>query len=308
MNILVVGGTRFFGVPMIKELLENGHNVTIATRGLTQDNFGNNVHRIIVRDIYNEQYAREALEGLVFDVVIDKMGYGAGDIKNIMDNVKCKRFVHMSTAGVYQLDHMGVRENEFDATQGEIVWCHRGEVPYDDAKRSAERALAQEYRDIKKISVRYPYVIGENDYTKRLAFYVSHILEEKEMYIDNVEEQLCFIDEETAGILMARLATLDDDALDDLIATEGVADGCFLAVNGCLDGTISIAEILHYVEEKTGKKAIVCEKRSGAVEEGPYNRTVGNSLDTSIARNVMGEFSDVKEIVREILDFDIENN
>lgn len=34
MNILVIGGTRFFGIPMVNELLAHGHNVTIATRGL----------------------------------------------------------------------------------------------------------------------------------------------------------------------------------------------------------------------------------------------------------------------------------
>lgn len=35
MNILVIGGTRFFGIPMVNELLAHGHNVTIATRGTT---------------------------------------------------------------------------------------------------------------------------------------------------------------------------------------------------------------------------------------------------------------------------------
>ena len=33
MNILVIGGTRFFGIDMVNELLTAGHDVTIATRG-----------------------------------------------------------------------------------------------------------------------------------------------------------------------------------------------------------------------------------------------------------------------------------
>lgn len=33
MNILVIGGTRFFGIHMVNELLTAGHDVTIATRG-----------------------------------------------------------------------------------------------------------------------------------------------------------------------------------------------------------------------------------------------------------------------------------
>lgn len=33
MKILVIGGTKFFGIPMVNALLESGHEVTIATRG-----------------------------------------------------------------------------------------------------------------------------------------------------------------------------------------------------------------------------------------------------------------------------------
>lgn len=32
MNILVIGGTRFFGIHTVKRLLESGHTVTAATR------------------------------------------------------------------------------------------------------------------------------------------------------------------------------------------------------------------------------------------------------------------------------------
>ena len=47
MNILVIGGTRFFGIPMVDKLLEAGHDVTIATRGLSPDSFGGRVKRIV---------------------------------------------------------------------------------------------------------------------------------------------------------------------------------------------------------------------------------------------------------------------
>lgn len=39
MKILVIGGTKFFGIHMIEALLDQGHEVSIATRGLTKDNF-----------------------------------------------------------------------------------------------------------------------------------------------------------------------------------------------------------------------------------------------------------------------------
>ena len=48
MKILVLGGTRFFGIHMVKELLAQGHDVTIATRGKASDEYGDRVKRIIV--------------------------------------------------------------------------------------------------------------------------------------------------------------------------------------------------------------------------------------------------------------------
>ena len=48
MKILVVGGPRFFGVLLVRELLRKGHEVTIATRGNTKDDFGDSIHRIAV--------------------------------------------------------------------------------------------------------------------------------------------------------------------------------------------------------------------------------------------------------------------
>ena len=55
MNILVIGGTRFFGVHTVNELVKRGHLVTIATRGLAKDSFGDKVKRIIFDRIEHTQ-------------------------------------------------------------------------------------------------------------------------------------------------------------------------------------------------------------------------------------------------------------
>lgn len=47
MNILVLGGTDFAENSGV-ELLHRGHEVTIATRGRTPDDFGDRVRRLIV--------------------------------------------------------------------------------------------------------------------------------------------------------------------------------------------------------------------------------------------------------------------
>ncbi|MCL2518024.1 MAG: NAD-dependent epimerase/dehydratase family protein [Oscillospiraceae bacterium] len=48
MKILVIGGTRFMGKHLVRSLIADGHDVTIATRGITPDNFGPTVNRVVI--------------------------------------------------------------------------------------------------------------------------------------------------------------------------------------------------------------------------------------------------------------------
>ena len=79
MNVLVLGGTRFFGIHMVNVLLENGHDVTIATRGNASDPFGKKVRRITIERT-NSASLKEGLSGTHFDAVLDKLAYCSNDI------------------------------------------------------------------------------------------------------------------------------------------------------------------------------------------------------------------------------------
>ena len=72
MNVLVIGGTRFFGIHMVNKLLENGHQVTIATRGNTVVKFNNSVDKIIF-DRNNDESIKKTFLGKKYDIVIDKI-------------------------------------------------------------------------------------------------------------------------------------------------------------------------------------------------------------------------------------------
>ena len=85
MNILVIGGTRFFGIHMVNELLAAGHDVTIATRGKASDSFGDKVKRIFLERT-KEESVREALSGTHYDVVIDNMNLS----KKYVDDLEAK--------------------------------------------------------------------------------------------------------------------------------------------------------------------------------------------------------------------------
>lgn len=287
LQVLVIGGTLFFGIPMIHRLLEDGHHVTIATRGRTKDEFGVRVERLIL-DRENADSMRSALEGRHFDVVIDKIAYCSNDIRAIMDIIDCDRYIYMSSAAVYELGP-DIKERDFDGAAKELVWCDSADFAYDEIKRQAECALCQRYGDRSWLAVRYPYVIGKDDYTNRLLFYVEHVMRSVPMYIDDMDSQLGFIRSDEAGAFLAFLAG----------ETGPEVTG---AVNGCSGGTVSLREIIGYVEEKTGKKAVL----DSAGEEAPYNGCPDYSINTDRAQSLGFSFSEIHGWIYELLDYYID--
>ena len=282
MNILVIGGTRFFGIPMIEELLKSGHDVTIATRGLSADSFGSRVKRLIL-DRTDAQSVRNALSGRHFDVIIDKLAYCSNDIKSVMDAADFDQYIQMSTTAVYDPKFTNTVESDFDALSKELIWCGRPDFPYAEIKRQAECALWQKYPDRNWIAVRYPFVIGKDDYTKRLLFYVEHVMKSIPMFIDNPDCQMGFIRSDEAGKFLAFLAGKDFRG----------------AVNGASEGTISVREILDFVEQKTGKKAII--EASG--DPAPYNGEPEYSINTDKAAALGFRFSRLRDWIYDLLDY-----
>lgn len=284
MNILVMGGTRYFGIHLVKDLLAQGHNVTIATRGITKDSFGDKVLRIIF-DRTDFDSVKNVLSEKFFDVVYDNLAYCSNDVKCILDIINCNKYIMMSSTSVYE-KHWDTMEEEFHPLNKKLIWCTRMDFPYDEAKRQAECALWQDYNYINAIAVRYPFVIGKDDYTKRLYFYVEHVIKEIPMYIDNIDCQMGFIRSDEAGTFM------------DFIADKDYSG----PINGSSFGTISIREILDYVTEKTGKEPVLSEDG----EKAPYNCEPEYSINTSKAGKLGFKFSNLKDWIYQLIDYYIE--
>ena len=264
MNILVFGGTRFFGVKLVEKLLENGHEVTIATRGLAKDRFGDKVKRLIVERCDAGSLA-EIFRENEYDCIFDNICYASMDVKRLLSVAKCKRYVMTSTMSVYPAAVWGEKMNEadFDPFTYPLKWMERPDAPYDEIKRQAEAALFQQFTDVQAAAVRFPFVIGKEDYTKRLFFYVENIIKQKPMYIDNLDAKMSFIEAGEAGKFLAWLI-------------ESTETGIF---NGANAQTISLRQVLQFVEGRTGKKAILSKDGIPA----PYNGTETYSIDTSKA-------------------------
>lgn len=281
MHILVLGGTRYFGIPMVEELLDRGHDVTIATRGNARDGFGDKVERIIVERT-DAASMKKAFDGRFYDVVIDKIAYCSNDIKYAMESLNFEKYIYMSSTSVYEPKHINTRETDFDGIHRKMNWCSRFDYPYEEIKRQAECALWQAYSDKKWIAVRYPFAVGVDDYTRRLRFYVEHTMKEIPMYIDNLDCQMGYIRSDEAGMFLAYLAERDFTG----------------AVNGSSYGTISLKEMIQYVEQKTGRTAFLSD--NGV--EAPYNGEPEYSINTEVAEGLGFQFSILKDWIYALLD------
>ena len=284
MKVLVVGGTRFFGIPMVKKLLANGHDVTVATRGNAKADFDGNIAYITL-DRTDGSSVKRALEGKHFDVVIDKIAYGSNDVKALLENVSCDRYIQMSTCSVYQNDHADITEDEFVTKDYPLEWDGRLS-DYAKTKRNAERAALEFMEPSKCTFVRYPVVLGENDYTGRLRFYLEHIKDEKPMNVDDLDMDMAFIHEKEAGEFIAYL-------VDHPVSGP---------VNGCSSGAVKISEIISYAEKKLGKKAIL----DASGEEAPYNGLTDTlSFSTKKANEAGYTFSALDSWLYKLIDFEV---
>ncbi len=287
MNILFIGGTRFFGIEAVNDLIAKGHKVTIANRGVTKDSFANKVRRIIL-DRTNENSINTALKGKYFDTVIDNIAYSSNDIDKVLKAVQCNRYIYTSTMFVYENLHINTLENEFNGNNYPLVYSNRNDYTYDVTKRHAESLLSQKYANLDWTAVRFPYVTSANDYSERVLFYVENTINSKPMYVNNLEEKLGFIHCEEAGKFLSF-----------------IADSNFTGtVNASSYGNISVGEIIRYVESKTNSKALLVAENKGVT--APYNNTPEYSLNTDLAKELGFEFSHVNSWIFDLLDYYID--
>lgn len=281
MKVLVLGGTRFFGKYMVERLIAEGVAVTIATRGIAKDSFGNKVERLYVDRLDRDSLA-DVLSGKTFDIVYDMLAYGSADVRDLLTVITPKRYVMVSTVSVYEPMGPDTKEEDFRAGEYPLKWYHRAEAPYAETKRQAEAALYQVYRHVNSAAVRFPFVIGKDDYTKRLHFYIEHVVKEIPMEIDNLQEQMSFIFAEDAAAFLVWL---------------GMSDFCG-PINGADAGTVSLEEIIRYTEERTGRKAVLQEGADAA----PYNKVMSYSINTELAERLGYRFPALQDKLWKLAD------
>lgn len=174
-RILVLGGTQFFGRRLVHLLLADGHQVTVATRGLRADDFGDGVERLVV-ERHDPGSMRDALHGRRFDLVYDQICSDPRDARIAVEALgdRAGRYVYTSSMGVYP--HREDVSHE-DDLRPEAYGFDLDAAAWDfvEGKRQAEAYFATR-APFPVVSARVGMVIsGTDDFTGRFDFYVGHV-------------------------------------------------------------------------------------------------------------------------------------
>lgn len=286
-NALVLGGTRFFGKRLVQVLLDRGVDVTIATRGQTQDDFGDRVHRVQIDRVDRDSLAAAAA-GKTYDVVYDNICYGPTDAQHAIDvfSGKVGRYVFTSTLSVYNATGQALAEGEFDPATYPIQYGPHTDFTYQEGKRLAEAVFFQK-AGFPLVAVRIPIVVGLDDYTRRLHFHVEHVRDEVAFAMPNLEAEMNFITSQEAAEFLAW-------------AGEAEISG---PVNACATGQIAMGDLLALIEETVGKKALVSPE---AEDKSPYGVPTTWAMQTAKAQQAGYTFTRLHDwlpqLVRDLAD------
>jgi nucleoside-diphosphate-sugar epimerase len=168
-RILFIGGTRFFGKRILANLVANGHDVTMLTRGKQPP-------PIAIKDLdhikcnRNDPAAfKNALEGLDFDAVIDNTCYRPEDAEQAVKILsgRCERYIFTSSV------MCGLN---IDTDDARLSQYKLGELDYAHNKRACEEVFLNATGFI-PVVFRLQNVVGEDDFSGKSGLLTHHLLQ-----------------------------------------------------------------------------------------------------------------------------------
>ncbi|MBW4082241.1 NAD-dependent epimerase/dehydratase family protein [Paenibacillus sp. S150] len=284
-NILVLGGTRFFGKRLVERLLQDADTrVTILTRGLTEDGFGENVNRLNV-DRSDAAALAEAVGDAAWDVVYDNICFSpdeaAAAARIFADSAK--RYILTSSLSVYDPRPEILREADFEPDTYPLRLGAKEDFSYQEGKRLAETVLLSQAA-FPVAAVRFPIVLGTDDYTKRLHFHIEHVLEGKTIGVPNPDAVISFIRSDEAAEFLYWLG---------FSPLSG-------PVNACSDGALAIGDILSIIGQAAGQEPLVLSEAADG-DMSPFGIEESWRMDTAKARGAGFHFLKLAEWFPELV-------
>ena len=206
MRILLLGGNRFFGRKLARLLVEAGHDLTLLNRSGSGDAASLGARHL--RCDRQDAAALRATLGstLSWDVVFDQVCFEAADARAICALLagRVSHYVFTSSKSVYAYG-AALREEDFDPLEHHFTTDARTEDDYAEAKRQCEAVFSRQ-SGFPVTAVRFPIVVGTDDYTGRLRWHIERVRRGAPMYFPCLEARLSLIHSDDAAQTLRFLA------------------------------------------------------------------------------------------------------
>lgn len=160
----------------------------------------------------------------------------------------------------------------------------REDFTYEEGKRQAEAVFFQ-YAKFPIVAVRFPIVLGVDDYTERLHFHVERVAKEQAIGFLNMDAEMSFILAEEAGRFL-KWAGFSE--------IEG-------PYNATADGKISLKELMTLIEKATGKRAKIALVGNDDIRS-PYAVPISWYMTTKKAAQAGFMFSRLQDWLPELIE------
>lgn len=173
LKILILGGTSFLGPHQIAYALQQGHSITIFTRGKTKPSVHQNLFDQVEHLVGDRENNLTALENREWDAVIDNSGRKTEWTKKTAELLKDKVdiYLYTSSTGVYfPFRKHGLKETDevLVALPKEVKDEQlKSEYAYGIMKASSEAIAQKTFGKDRTIVVRPTYMIGPADKSNR---------------------------------------------------------------------------------------------------------------------------------------------
>jgi nucleoside-diphosphate-sugar epimerase len=280
-KILVLGGTSFIGLALVRRLLEVGADVTIATRGMTQDPFGKLVRRHKIER--GESRDLKKLARLrAWDVIYDQICYSAYDaeVACAAFNENVGRYVLTSSIVVYDAGP-NREEADFEARSFGVDlrtrYVRSAAYQYAEGKRSAEAVFFQTGK-FPLVAVRFPNVLGTNDPSRRLDWHVECIKKGMPVFVPDCTVRQSVVWSEDAGRFLAWI---------------GDQQYCG-PINAASKEPVAIGELMAMVATELDKEVIYAETPSKA-NHSPFGFAKEFTIAVDLVERLGFRFSNVSD-------------
>ncbi|MEV7565089.1 NAD-dependent epimerase/dehydratase family protein [Streptomyces tanashiensis] len=284
MDILVIGGNRYFGKRLITLLRESGHRVTVLNRGSSAAPEG--IERLVA-DRDDENALASALAGRSFDVVVDQVCYTPrqAEIARRVFATRTRRYVMTSTVEVYEYEDSAVpvAEPALDLAAVTVDTGLPWEDPefldahYGEGKRQAEAVFAAG-SPFAWASVRVAHVLGgADDFTGRIDHYARRIRAGEPISVPVVNHPATYVYVEEIAAFLAWAAGADFTG----------------PVNAHSHGPLTTADLCAEIERLVGGRTVFREVEVGEVSPFSFARSYG--MDNSRATGLGYSFTDSGE-------------